>query len=174
MNNIFGKIKVLSKELSSNPAVNSVPDKRADEQPKHDLFDELVTDVGLRKVVQQLFRDGHHARAVEEAYKYIDNLVKKLSKPENEGLTGAKLMNFAFSPSSPILKLNSGGTTSEIDEQNGYMQIISGCMIGIRNPRAHECDWEDAEQRALQLLVLANHLVERIHLAECIPKKTAP
>ena len=39
-------------------------------------------------------------------------------------------------------------------------------MTGIRNPRAHECDWEDSEQRALQLLVWANHLVERIRLSE--------
>ena len=66
----------------------------------------------------------------------------------------------------PILKINAGESTSERDEQIGYMQIFSGCMTGIRNPRAHECDWEDSEQRALQLLVWANHLVERIRLSE--------
>ena len=42
------------------------------------------------------------------------------------------------------------------------MQIFSGCMTGIRNPRAHECDWEDSENHALQLLAFANYLVERV------------
>ncbi|PZN08175.1 MAG: hypothetical protein DIU69_10450 [Bacillota bacterium] len=51
---------------------------------------------------------------------------------------------------------------SERDEQLGYMEIFSGCMTGIRNPRAHEHDWEDSERRALELLTLANHLVERV------------
>ena len=71
-----------------------------------------------------------------------------------------------FNGNTPILKINAGESASERDEQIGYMQIFSGCMTGIRNPRAHECDWEDSEQRALQLLVLANHLVERIRLSE--------
>ena len=42
------------------------------------------------------------------------------------------------------------------------MQIFSGCMTGIRNPRAHECEWEDSENHALQLLAFANYLVERV------------
>lgn len=46
------------------------------------------------------------------------------------------------------------------------MQIFAGCMTGIRNPRAHDADWEDTEQRALQLLVFANHLIERVYLSE--------
>ena len=66
----------------------------------------------------------------------------------------------------PILKLNEGLSTSEKDEQSGYMLILSGCMTGIRNPRAHESDWEDTQQSALQLLTLANHLIERVLLAK--------
>lgn len=46
------------------------------------------------------------------------------------------------------------------------MQIFAGCMTGIRNPRAHDSDWEDTEDRALQLLMLANHLIERAQMAE--------
>jgi uncharacterized protein (TIGR02391 family) len=170
MDEIFIQIKQLKSELSSNLGTISITRDTVKINPKIDIFEELISDNGLRKVVQRLYRDGHHARAVEEAYKYIDNLVKKLALHENDGLTGSKLMLAAFSPNAPVLKLNSGNTVSEIDEQNGYMQILSGCMTGIRNPRAHECEWEDAEQRALQLLIFANHLVERIRLAEYTPK----
>lgn len=71
-------------------------------------------------------------------------------------------MQSVFSAGNPVLMLNAGSSTSEQDEQKGYMQIFSGCMTGIRNPRAHECDWEDSENHALQLLAFANYLVERV------------
>jgi len=128
-----------------------------------DVFDELVTDKQLKRIVEKLFRDGHHARAVEEAFKFIDNLVKRLSKQNN--LSGASLMTKAFSADRPLLRLNTGQSVSEQDEQKGYMQILAGCMTGIRNPRAHECDWEDSEKRAIEMLAWANHLIERIRLA---------
>lgn len=132
-------------------------------------YDDLITNKALKKKTEKLYKDGHHARAVEEAYKLLDNLVKKKANLQNTSLTGAKLMQMAFSPSKPLLKLNEGISSSEQDEQSGYMQILSGCMTGIRNPRAHETDWEDTEQRALQLLVLANHLIERINMSEQVP-----
>lgn len=131
-----------------------------------DAFSQMITDIGLRKHTEKLFRDGHHARAVEEAFKYLDNIVKRTAQIKENKLTGAPLMNRTFSASAPILKLNAGISQSEQDEQSGYMQILAGSMIGIRNPRAHESDWEDTESHALELLTLANHLVCRVRLAE--------
>lgn len=161
---IFLKARRLQEEIDASSGM--LPRNSAERQPSVDIFDQLVTDKALKKTVEKLYRDGHHARAVEEAYKFIDNLVKKSAKQSDTNLTGSKLMTTVFNGNTPILKINAGESASERDEQIGYMQIFSGCMTGIRNPRAHECDWEDSEQRALQLLVLANHLVERIRLSE--------
>ena len=72
-------------------------------------------------------------------------------------------MQEVFSVNNPKLRINAMESDSEKDEQLGYMQILAGCMSGIRNPRAHESDWEDSEYRCLQLLVLADHLIEKIH-----------
>lgn len=130
------------------------------------LYDELITNSRLRKKTEKLFKDGHHARAVEEAFKLLDNVVKSKAEVVELDLTGANLMNRAFSSNNPILKLNEGVSSSEKNEQMGYMQIFAGCMTGIRNPRAHDSDWEDTEQRALQLLVLADHLIGRAYMAE--------
>lgn len=124
---------------------------------------DYVSDRDLQKVSEQLFSDGHHARAVEEAFKYMNNLVKIRSGRSD--LDGSSLMKTALSPNSPLLKLNPGLTLSERDEQLGYMEICSGSMTGIRNPRAHEHDWEDTEEHALQLLILADHLIARIKSA---------
>jgi uncharacterized protein (TIGR02391 family) len=123
-------------------------------------LDAFVTDAELYRTIHKLFKDGHHAQAVERAYKFLNNLVKKVSGRKD--LDGAGLMTEVFSPSKPILCLNDMSGRSYKDEQIGYMQIFQGVMTGIRNPRAHEHDWEDTEQRALELLTLANHLVLRV------------
>lgn len=122
------------------------------------LYDSLVIDKELRKVTRKLFMDGHHARAVEEGFKCLNNIIKRIAKTF---LDGSTMMKSVFSVKSPIIRLNSGTSQSDMDEQLGYMEIYSGCMTGIRNPRAHEHEWEDTEDRALQLLSLANHLIER-------------
>lgn len=155
---IFTNLNSLQRELNSLPGIQQ-------DKSTEDVFLRIVTDAGLRKKTEKLFRDGHHARAVEEAYKYLDNIVKRVAKPSDKKLTGAPLMQKVFSADKPLLKINAGETQSENDEQKGYLQIFSGSMTGIRNPRAHESDWEDSEERALELLTLANHLITRVRHA---------
>lgn len=158
------KILTIAKEINNELLIAGVSKKTA--PISINLYDEVITNNSLRKKTEKLFKDGHHARAVEEAYKLLDNIVKKRASPQQMDLTGASLMQVVFSSKKPLLKLNEGISTSEQNEQLGYMQIFAGCMTGIRNPRAHDSDWEDTEQRALQLLVFANHLIERVYMAE--------
>ncbi|MFN8470698.1 MAG: TIGR02391 family protein [Anaerolineae bacterium] len=152
---------MLSKALKQLPGLEDP--SRLNQQQELSL-ESIVRDRDLYKIVSKLFADGHHARSVEEAFKYLNNLVKRKAQLD-EPLDGSALMKQAFSAKNPVLKLNEGASTSEQSEQTGYMEILSGCMIGIRNPRAHEHDWEDPEDRAIQLLMLANHLVERVKQA---------
>lgn len=153
------KVKGLAKALSQLEGLeNSKPTVEVKEQT--DLYDLLITNDGLRKFTRKLFYDGHHARAVEEAFKYLNNVVKEKSNLTKED--GFPLMQKAFSPNKPVLKLNAGVSQSEQSEQQGYMNIFSGCMLGIRNPRAHDHEWEDSESRAIQLLTLANHLLDKL------------
>ena len=74
-------------------------------------------------------------------------------------------MRTAFSTNSPVLKLNAWESQSEIDEQWGYMDIFAGSMTGIRNPRAHDHQLTDTSEEALELLVLANHLMRKLNAA---------
>ena len=163
MDSLYLRIQALSNELATLEGIEKqISDALPDVQD--DVFCTAITDTGLKKKVEKLFRDGHHARAVEEAFKYLDNVVKKKSGDTSDS-SGAALMTRVFSANSPVLKINSMNTRSEKDEQLGYMNILQGCMTGIRNPRAHESDWEDTEQHCLELLILANHLIERVRLS---------
>ena len=71
-------------------------------------------------------------------------------------------MQRAFSPHNPLLKLSNLQTPSEQDEQRGYMDIYAGAMTGIRNPRAHEFQLVDTPESALEMIVLANHLMRKL------------
>ena len=126
-------------------------------------FDEAVTSSELTRASRQLFADGHYARAVEEAFKCLNNTVKDKSGISSRD--GAKLMRTAFSANSPMLKLNVFKSQSDIDEQLGYMDLFAGSMTGIRNPRAHEHGLTDDAEVALELLILANHLMRKLGAA---------
>lgn len=130
---------------------------------QRDYFEELVTDPQLKQVSGSLYRDRHFARAVEEAFKFLNNAVKEKSEIVNQD--GAGLMRSAFSANSPVLHLNAFQSQSEKDEQQGYMDIFAGSMTGIRNPRAHDHQLSDAPEIALELLVLANHLMRKLDQA---------
>lgn len=163
----------LAKALSENLALLGVTQKNIPcTSVVAPIYDTVITNSSLRTKTEKLFKDGHYARAVEEAYKLLDNTVKKHAGLDESNLTGTNLMEFVFSVNNPRLRLNAGTSTSEKDEQKGYMMIFTGCMLGIRNPRAHETDWEDTEERALQLLTFANHLLERALMAKKLGSST--
>jgi uncharacterized protein (TIGR02391 family) len=121
------------------------------------LYDSLIDSDSIRVATRKLFHDGHYARAVEEAFKCLNNAVKEKSGLPSKD--GAPLMREAFSANAPALKLNDMRSTSQRDEQQGYMDVYAGAMTGIRNPRAHDHWRDDEPDVALELLVLANHLM---------------
>ena len=127
------------------------------------LFDELVTSDLLKQSSAALFGDGYYTRAVEEAFKCLNNAVK--DKSGSADRDGARLMRTVFSANSPLLQLNPLQSQSDRDEQAGYMDIFAGAMTGIRNPRVHEHRLVDAPEVALELLVLANHLMRKLDAA---------
>ena len=126
-------------------------------------FDLLVTDGGLRQTCRNLFMDGHYAEAVRKAYTYIDNQVRDKSGQVEK--YGADLMHAVFSANKPLLKVNDLQTRSDRDEQKGYMEMLAGAMIGIRNPRSHEYDFVDRPEEALEMLVMANHFMRMLNKA---------
>ena len=50
---------------------------------------------------------------------------------------------------------------SEKNEHEGYLRIYAGAMRGIRNPTTHEFDWVDNSEEALELLLVAQHLLRK-------------
>lgn len=160
-------IQQTAQELNLTPiSVRASADIECDEIR---MFDMLVTEPKWRLTTRELFFNGHYALAVEEAHKCLNNEVKSRSK--NTTADGAGLMKTVFSLNNPILKINELRTRSQQDQQLGYMEILAGCMTGIRNPRAHEHKYLDEPNTALELLVLANHLMEIVSNAKRVRRR---
>jgi uncharacterized protein (TIGR02391 family) len=118
---------------------------------------------GVLEAAEPLYRDGHRAAAVFEAYKAVESRVRALS-----GRTeiGKDLMAKAFNENAPLLPLNDGITVSEKNEREGFKYLFMGAMQGVRNPKAHDRFSELADDRALDYLAFASLLMRRLDDAE--------
>ncbi|MGH2989894.1 MAG: TIGR02391 family protein, partial [Solirubrobacterales bacterium] len=88
----------------------------------------------LPTVVRSLFDNGHYAQATLEAFKFLDEEIQRISGSSEYGTS---LMMRAFGGTSPMLKLNTGLSMSDKNEQEGFKFLFAGAMQGIRNPRGH-------------------------------------
>lgn len=121
-------------------------------------FDERNIHPDIWKTSLKLFDNGHYSHATFEAFKLIDNRVKRISGAKD---TGFSLMMTAFDPKAPRIRLNELLSMSDIDEQLGFRHVFAGSMSGIRNPRGHdnEIDRPDTIDLCLDHLSLASVLL---------------
>jgi uncharacterized protein (TIGR02391 family) len=131
-------------------------------------YDEIISDIDLRKATRDLYISCHYAQSVEQACKYLDNLVSTKSGISD---SGQSLMHAALNEKNPILQINQLRSQTDRDEQMGYRFLCAGCMTGVRNPRAHDHALADDPQDALEMLVIANHLIKKIKFARKSRKK---
>lgn len=113
----------------------------------------------IERAVGDLYMDGHYANAVEDATKALNALVRMRSGVEDKD--GSTLMEAVFSPKNPILKFNKLADASDIDEQKGFMMMLSGAVAGLRNPRAHKIIKDDPEM-ALEFIAYISLLAKLV------------
>ncbi len=130
---------------------------------QEDYFRLLNIHPEIEKVSKQLFLDKHYVQAIFEAFKKVNNLVKQ--KSERDDLDGKGLMLTVFSVNTPILKINALRSQTDKDEQEGFMHLFVGAIMGIRNPKGHDNIIQKDKNRALKYLIFASLLCER--LGEC-------
>lgn len=81
-------------------------------------------------------------------------------------MSGTELMQLVFSTSKPILHWSKRKTLSEQNEQKGYQFIYSGSFTGIRNPCTHAKEWISDHSEALDVILLAQHLLRKAKAAK--------
>lgn len=102
--------------------------------------------------VISLFNDQHYSEAVFEAFKYIENQVRKKSLLEDKYSTD--LMRKAF-------HCENGNLTNKsltIAERQSQMELFSGAIGFIKNPKSHRVI-KISSDKACELLYFANYLL---------------
>lgn len=130
------------------------------------LFESIVVEPEIVKVSKDLFQSGFYNQAVSEAFKALNKFVQKKT---GQKLSDTQLMQLVFSEKDPVLYWSERKTVSEIDEQRGYMFLMAGGFTGIRNPCAHEIDWIDDHETALDAILIAQHLLRKARSATVKP-----
>jgi len=125
-----------------------------------DYFKLLKIHPEIEKVSKKLFLDKHFPQAIFEAFKKVNNLVKERSGRKD--LDGKSLMQTVFSVNNPILKFNELSNQSDKDEQEGFMHLFAGAMLGIRNPKGHENIVQKDVYKTLEYLIFASLLCKKL------------
>ncbi len=123
------------------------------------LFDKMKLHPKIIEASESLFKDGHYAPAILEAFKAVNNFVKQKT---GKSLDGKALMAEVFSERNPCIKLNDLKTKSDEDEQEGFKFLYMGAMVGIRNPKAHDTVQQKDPYKTLEYLAFASLLIKRI------------
>jgi uncharacterized protein (TIGR02391 family) len=158
---IFKKIEILKLQKGQGKIPKSAPSIHREAT---DAFSSIwgLLHPGVVEIAKTRFDSGHYADAAEAVFKEINDVVRKLVKDQTgEEHDGAELMNRAFSVKKPVIKLDDLTTETGRSIQIGYMQIFSGAMTGIRNPKAHS-NIEIEPLRSIHFLFLASLLLSKI------------
>lgn len=119
----------------------------------------------IQKAAKQLYLDGHYANAAEDAYIEINDRVKKLFsiiKPNEEVPDGAALMTTVFSKKNPLLQFCELSNVTGKNRQQGYMEMLEGAMLALRNPKAHSNDEKLSAEESYRRLATASMLMYAI------------
>jgi|SRR5690554_1619092 len=112
--------------------------------------------------IQKEYDAGNFTSAVKTAILFLTECIRDRT---DLVLDGDSLVTRALSPNSPLIRLNSLSTQSEIDEQTGHMMILQGVYKSIRNPRNHNLKTDD-KFTCDSILTLINFYVKSIKTAK--------
>lgn len=140
--------------------MNSLEEDNLRARPAGDFW--ALAHSRVAEISRSRFESGQYADAVEAAMKDVNVRVKGIvaHRMERE-LDGVKLMQRAFSPNDPWIVIGDLSTQSGIDMQRGYMDLFSGSMSAIRNPKTHDNIAIDQET-AIHMLFLASLLMFKL------------
>ena len=107
---------------------------------------------------KERFDNGHYAESVEAAFLEITVRVKSIIKAQTgEDLDGTAAMQKAFSLNNPIIQVADVSSRTGKDMQQGVMELLTGSIRYIRNPKAHE-----------KIVVEKHDAVRKLHLASLL------
>jgi uncharacterized protein (TIGR02391 family) len=162
----FGEVHdykdILNRDL---PAAEALVEKHALESA--DQVGTVGFEALLHPVINEkalpFYVDEHYREAVLNSVIAVFDFIR-----QRTGLTqdGAALASEALSMDRPRLILSELDSESGRNDQKGFMQIIQGMYLGIRNPKAHSLVHDLDQRKAAQYMVFASLVMRRVDEAK--------
>ena len=108
------------------------------------------------------FRSGHFRDAVLNGVVAVFDLIRERTGVDKDGVA---LVGEVFSLENPKLVFTTLESESGKNDKKGFMQILQGAYVGIRNPKAHSLGSDLDLRNAGQYLVFLSLLVRRVEEA---------
>jgi uncharacterized protein (TIGR02391 family) len=115
------------------------------------------------------FRANHFREAVLNGVVAIFDLIRERTGIDKDG---ANLVAEAFSLEHPRLVFSTLETESGRSDQKGFLQILQGTYVGVRNPKAHSLFTDLDQRKTGQYLAFLSLLARRVAEARLVPPAT--
>lgn len=89
----------------------------------------------LWQEISKSYEAENYKNSILDAMHFLSELLRAKTGLDSDGTS---LVGQALGGDSPRIKINKLQTTSEKDEQRGFIQLLNGLYTAIRNPRSHE------------------------------------
>ncbi|WP_455388509.1 TIGR02391 family protein [Petrachloros mirabilis] len=133
---------------------------------RRDAFRSLLHRVIIRSSYRQ-FQRHMYRDAVLNSVVAVFDLIRMRTGLDEDGIS---LVARVFSLTDPILVLSTLESESGRNEQKGFIQILQGTYIGVRNPKAHSLNADLTEDEVMQYLVFASLLARRVEEAVLVER----
>lgn len=112
----------------------------------------------LWRAVESNYASQDYAQAIVSAFLHLSTLLRDRAGVDGDG---AQLVGLALGGRVPKLKLSKLESESDRSMQAGYVQILNGLYMGIRNPRSHS-PRSDEKRTADAVIHFLGHIVELV------------
>lgn len=161
--NKSGKIQSVKKVTSLTES-----QKRANNL-EYELKNRKVHNAVLKYCRPELLQKNYF-HAVLEAVKGIASRIRDMTNLNSDG---ANLVNESFKTSDPYIIINNMTSATEISEQKGFINLLTGTFGMFRNVTAHaaKIEWTIEEEEAFDLLTLVSLIHKKLDKATIIKTK---
>lgn len=117
-----------------------------------------------------LFSDGNYRESVLSGVMSLFDLVRAKARLDRDG---TELVNEAFSPNNPVIRVAETETETGKNIQKGVMLMLQGLYSGVRNPIAHSLTIDVDKRTAAQYLSFISMLAYKVDSGTVASAETA-
>ncbi len=142
--------------------VRKSPPMEAPQSATHPFDSRNISEV-LPKKIRKLFDDGHYSHAILDAFKFIEQMLRKGSnKPQGYG---SGLIKYALEGDAPKVKLRCPETEEYGKFRDNFEKMLLGAFGNLRNPHGHKIIELDPDQ-CLDELTIAAYFIRNIIISD--------